>query len=109
MTRQVELNGLTYLVLLDFLVTPKLSFLSRAALRFWLIQYSVKSKTDAFFTMINSFGIIARKCIGFPLLKIPEKLLPHATPIFIRPNSNDFEEFKTTTSIHMTLVDIDYF
>jgi hypothetical protein len=66
-------------------------------------------KVDAIFTMVNPHSMISRKCVGFPFVKIPDKLLPHASPIYMRPRTDEHKEFKTDKSIHMTLGDLDYF
>ena len=108
-TNKSELGGLRYLILMDFLLDPDAPALVRISLRLWLIRSAITSKVDALFTMVNSFSSIARICTGFPLVSIPDALLPHATPIFIRCRSNDSKEFETDRSIHFTLADLDYF
>jgi len=108
-TRKVELGELNHLVLMDFIVDTEIPFIAQLALRTWLIREAITSKSDALFTMVNSNSSIARKCVGFPLINIPDKLLPHATPIFVRARSNEFIEFETDRSVHMTLADLDYF
>ena len=108
-TRKVELGGLTHLVLMDFVLDPDISHFARIALRLWLLRYAVTSKADALFTMVNPFNSIARKCVGFPLMSIPDSLLPHATPIFVRCVSDKKKELETDRSIHLTLADLDYF
>ena len=108
-TRKVELGALNHLILMDFLLDPDATLLIQVALRLWLLRMAIASKADALFTMVNSFNTIARKCAGFPLVGIPEKLLPHATPIFVRARSNDGKDLETDRSIHFTLADLDYF
>lgn len=108
-TRKVELGGLNHLVLMDFILDPDITFIAQVALRLWLIRNAITSKSDALFTMINSYSTVARKCVGFPLIGIPDSLLPHATPIFIRARGNDNKELETARTIHLTLADLDYF
>ena len=108
-TRKVELGGLNHLVLMDFVLDPDIPFFVQITLRLWLIRKAITSGVDSLFTMVNSYSTIARKCVGFPLLSIPDKLLPHATPIFVRAHSNDIKELESDRSIHMTLADLDYF
>jgi len=107
-TRKMKLDGLTHLVLMDFIIDPDTPFIAIVALRLWLIRKAITSKADVLFTMLNSVSIIAQKCIGFPLINIPEKFLPHSTPIFIRTRSNESSELEINDSIHMTLADLDY-
>jgi hypothetical protein len=108
-TRKVELSGLNHLVLMDFVLDPDIPFVAQIALRLWLIRNAITSKSDALFTMVNSYCDIALKCVGFPLISIPDRLLPHATPIFIRTRGNDNEELESARTIHLTLADLDYF
>ena len=108
-TRKVELGGINHLVLMDFILDPDTPLFVRVALRLWLIRKAITSKADALFTMVNSFSTIARKCVGFPLVSIPDRLLPHATPIFVRARSNFNKELEVDRSIHLTLADLDYF
>lgn len=104
-----ELVGLNHLLLKDFVLDPDTSLFVQIALRLWLIRSAIKSKVDTLFTMVNSFSSIARKCVGFPLVSIPDRLLPHATPIFMRFRSNDNKEFEMYKSTHFTMADLDYF
>lgn len=108
-TRKVELGGINHLVLMDFLLDPDTPLIVQVALRLWLIRKAITSKADVLFTMVNSFSTIAGKCAGFPLVRIPDRLLPHATPIFVRACSNDGKELEAVRSIHLTLADLDYF
>ena len=108
-TRKMELGGLSHLVLMDFMLDLDASFIARVALRFWLVRQTITSQADALFTMVNSYNSMARKVAGFPLMPILDRFLPHTTPIFIRPRSNDLKKFEADRSIHMTLADLDYF
>lgn len=108
-TRKVELDGLTHLVLMDFLIDVDTPLLVRIALRLYLIRKTITSKADALFTLVNSCSAVARACVGFPLVSVPDKLLPHATPIFVRARGDDYKELETDSAIHLTLADLDYF
>ena len=108
-TRQVEMGGLKHLVLMDFLLESDTPLSVQFALRLWLIRSAITAKADTLFTMVNSFNEMARKCVGFPLVRIPDKLLPHATPIFIRSYRHRNSEFETDRSLHFALADLDYF
>lgn len=108
-TRKMELGGLTHLVLMDFILDPDIPLIAQISLRLWLIRKAITSQADALFTMVNPFSSNARKCIGFPFISIPDKFLPHATPIFMRARTNDSIELEADRSMHMTLADLDYF
>lgn len=108
-TRKMELGGLNHLVLMDFILDPDTQFFVRIALRLWLIRQAIISQADTLFTIVNPFSIIASTCVGFPFISISDRLLPHATPIFMRARSDDNKELESDRSIHMTLADLDYF
>ena len=107
--RQMELNGLNHLVLMDFILDPESPLFARIALRLWLIRQAIISHADTIFTMVNPFSAIAIKCVGFPFVTIPDNLLPHATPIFMRARIDETKELEADQSIHITLADLDYF
>ena len=108
-TRKIELENINYLVLMDYLVEPSLSIYKKIALRLWLIKKTIEKKADAFFTMANPLSPAAQTCVGFPFVPIPEKYLPHPTPIFIRTKDKDLKVYETSKKIHITLGDLDYF
>ena len=108
-TRKLELNGLSYLVLIDYVLDTDISFFDRLVLRLWLIRQAIKSDVDILFTMSNPSSKAARICAGFPLICIPDKFLPHGTPVFFRANKKESRFLETEKSTHMTFADIDYF
>jgi hypothetical protein len=108
-TRCVELKGINHFVLMDMLLDPEIPRMTLIALRFWLLRQVVSSRADAFFTMLNPFNTMVRKLIGFPIIRIPERLLPHKTPIYMRVRRQEFIELTADRSIHVTLADLDYF
>jgi hypothetical protein len=108
-TRVVQLGELNHFVLMDFFIDPDTSLISQFTIRLWLILEAIKSKADDLFTITNPSAPIASKFIGFPLLNIPDRFLPHNTPIFIRPLTKDSQYFENEQSIHFTLADLDYF
>ena len=108
-TRKLELNDLNHLVVIDFLLDTEMTLFDRLALRLWLIQQAVQADVDTLFTMINPVSKAARTCVGFPWMRIPDKFLPHGTPIFFRASGIDAREIESDRMTHMTLADIDYF
>jgi len=106
-TRKMELGNLNHFVLMDFLIDPDAPLFVYIALRFWLIAKAGASKADTLFTMINPCSAYSRKCVGFPLMGIPEKLLPHGTPIFVRAGAD--KSLDLDGAMHLTLGDLDYF
>lgn len=108
-TRKVELDGLVHWVLMDFLLDVDTPLIARIALRLRLIRQAAAAGADALFTMVNVGSAVARTAVGFPLIPIPERLLPHATPIFIRACGAEGKTQETDGSFHLTLADLDYF
>jgi len=108
-TRSFKLDGLSYLVVIDFFIDTDLTFLERFVLRLWLIRQTIKSGDDAIFTMVNPISKASRVCVGFPFIRIPDKYLPHRTPIFFRANDVESQIVESDRKMHMTLADIDYF
>lgn len=108
-TRKVVLGGLVHLVLMDFLLDLDAPLVARLALRLWLIGQAIHARADALFTLVNPKCQAARSVVGFPLFPIPDKVLPHATPIFVRPSSADGTPLAGDGTIHLTLGDLDYF
>ena len=103
-TRKLEFKGLAFLIIVDFLLDPDLTLFDRLALRSWLILQAMKSDVDALFTMINPRSRAARICVGSPLIRIPDTLLPHETPIFVRSRGNEGRFLETEASTHITLL-----
>lgn len=108
-TQKVDLEKVQYLLLTDFLLDANISVFTTLTLRLWLIHQAIREKVDAFFALANPVNRIARKCLGFPFIKVPDRFLPHVTPIYMRPYDDSNKEFKFDRSVHMTLADIDYF
>jgi hypothetical protein len=108
-TRRVELNGMVHWVLMDMLLDVDMPLITRIALRLWLIRQAAAAGADALFTMVNYGSAVARTAVGFPFIPIPERLLPHATPIFIRECSAEGKTQETDGTFHLTLSDLDYF
>ena len=107
--RKIGLDDLEYLVLMDYLIEPQISIYKKMALKLWLIKKTIETKADGFFTMCNPLSPIASVCIGFPFVPIPDKYLPHTTPIFIRTKYKDLKMYETSKTMHITLGDLDYF
>jgi len=58
---------------------------------------------------LNPLSISSKRFIGFPWIKIPEKYLPHKTPIFIHIKDAAMVNMENLSNIHVTLADLDYF
>jgi hypothetical protein len=96
-------------VLVEFLLDTTAPLSVRIALRLWLIRAAIRAKADTVFTMANPLSKMAAKFVGLPLLQIPDRVLPHATPIFVRAQNEQSKHFEADRSIHLTLGDLDFF
>lgn len=107
--RKVTLAGMNHLVLMDFLIDSKLNMISKIALRFFLLKLGVNERVDTILAFLNPFNKMSKNFFGFPFMQVPEKLLPHETPIFIKTNHPDLKDYEFIKTTHMTLADLDYF
>ena len=107
-TRTVGFDGLTVLVIVDFLLDPALTLLDRFTVRSWIIRRAMTLNVDALLTMANPRSRAALIAVGFPFLRIPDRYLPHETPIFLRSRGSENRFLETAESLHLTLTDLDY-
>lgn len=107
--RKLELHGVHFLVLMDFVLDPNLNPIAQIAVRMWLVKEAMDCGADAVFTMINPYNRVARKCAGLPLIRVPERLLPQKAPVFFRSRSERSRSLERERAIHLTLADLDYF
>ena len=106
--RRAILNGVKYLVIMDFVPNEKLSVVKVFKLRLRLVSLSLEYKVDALFGMFNADNDIGKGFFKFPFVKVPDRFLPHATPIFISSNSNDLS-LDNLAKMYFSLSDLDYF
>lgn len=107
-TRRVEMKGLSFLVVVDFLLDPDLSLLQRLAVRAWLARRAARANVDCLFTMVNAHSRAASALTGFPMVPIPHGLMPHQAAIFMRARHDGSRWLETDRAIHMTLADLDF-
>ena len=107
--RTISISGLRHLVVVDYLIDRDTSFLDCLFIRLWLIKHSIKLNTDFIFIMINKKSPIAKMANKFPMIPVPDRFLPHSTPIFFRFNIAKRNLRGILITTHLTLADIDYF
>jgi len=107
--RKVRLEGLEFLVLMDIAITQPATRGLRYALWLELTRLAIAEEADVVFTMINPENPLLGSFVGGPLLAIPDDRLPHPTPIFMLPKTDDLAWLRGHGSTYMTLADIDYF
>ena len=108
-TSKIELQGLKHFVLRDFMLSPGLTLLQKAAIRLWLVRGAIVSGADTVYTMFNKNNASAKQLSGFPLMHIPDRLLPHMTPIYLRWTHDQPQYTKYDGLTHLTMSDLDYF
>lgn len=106
--RQVALNDLNFFVIMDFLL-DELSVMQNFYLRCLLVKKAIKLNCNIIFTLLNPRSLISKKFLGFPFVQVPDKILPHANPIFVHANDKFFSSLEKNDSLHITLSDLDYF
>ena len=106
--RQVELEGKSAIVVLDVLSKYQPTTTVRMALYKALIEEGVRAYTDLVFFMYNENSSYMKGLVGFPFIKIPEKFLPHPTPVYW--HSHQFPiDTDQSTKLYFSLGDLDYF
>lgn len=107
--RSFALEGLTFFVIMDVVLAVRPSAAVRMA--FWLemARRGATAGSDAVFFMANPKNDILARLVGAPLIPVPDARLPHPTPIFVAPRSEDIGWLREHASTYLTLADIDYF
>jgi len=107
--RKVSLEGLEFLVLMDLMLDTPLTIGQRLALRLDLIARACRDGADMAFVMLNPENNLAATVCGLPLFRIPDRHLPHQTPIFVHARRRELDFLRRQSSMFITLADIDYF
>ncbi len=107
--RQIELDDINFSVVMDFVVSSKLSKLQFWCLRCLLIGKAISNKSDIIFTLLNPKSNSSRKFLGFPFVRVPDRFLPHTTPIFVHAIDPELIAMEKEQGLHITLSDLDYF
>ena len=107
--RNVDINKINILTIVDYIVDKKLTKFQLFFIRVKLITLCMSKKSDAIFTLINNNCKDALRILGFPFLKIDDHYLPHKTPIFVHANNSNMEGFENDSRTKITLGDLDYF
>ena len=107
--RNIEMEGMKFTVVMDFILNETFNILQLFCLRCSIICMALNHGDDMVFTLLNPLSKASKKIIGFPLIKIPERYLPHSTPIFLHINDPSRINLENLSSIHVTLGDLDYF
>lgn len=107
--RKVDLKGIRFAVIMDFMIDKKITPIKLFFIRLALLRIAFLKKVDVLFTILNPESKVGRKMSGFPFFKIPDRYLPHQTPIFIHVNNPALKIIEEDKKINITLGDLDYF
>ncbi|MDP3798974.1 MAG: hypothetical protein Q8R06_17815 [Polaromonas sp.] len=106
--KRVVLGGLDIFVILDVVLRRRLTLQEGIALKFIAARLAIDSSCDAIFTLVNLESPALKWLKGFPFFHIPDRHLPHPTPIFIHA-SNEHRSLEKQADVFFTLADLDYF
>ena len=107
--RNLCLNDVNFSVIMDFIIDSKLSKVQTFFLRLLLMKKAISNGSDIIFSLLNPKSKLSKKFLGFPFVNVPDKLLPHSTPIFVHALDPDLISMEKELGLHITLADIDYF
>jgi hypothetical protein len=107
--RKIELEGIEFLVLMDFVLDDDLTSLQRLVVRLELARRACEEGADILFVMANTKNKLAAQVCNLPLIRIPERYLPHPTPIFVHPKRDELAWLRQQEDMFLTLGDLDYF
>ncbi len=105
---QVQINGISICVIMDAAMRRKLAWFEGIAIKFLTISYALKNSCDVVFTLINANNCCLKWLGRFPFVSIPDRLLPHPTPIFIHAPEEILSNLNRKR-VFLTLADLDYF
>jgi hypothetical protein len=106
--KQVTLGGLVVFVIMDAVLRRRLTLKEAIAIKFLAARLAIKGSCDAVFTLANTENSALKLLKGFPFFHIPDRYLPHPTPIFIHA-SNEHRSLENQADVFFTLADLDYF
>lgn len=106
--RSVKVGELQAFVLMDAVFNRPLSKLEGVIIKFFMARLAVIHSCDVVFVLANMKSSALKWLKGFPFVSIPDKRLPHSTPIFIHA-SKEFQDLESQDDMFFTLADLDYF
>jgi len=106
--KQVMLGGLVVFVIMDVVLRRRLTLKEAIAIKFLSARLALEGSCDAVFTLANTENSALKWLKGFPFFHIPDRHLPHTTPIFIHA-LNEHRSLEKQADVFFTLADLDYF
>ena len=106
--KRVALGGLELFVIMDAVLCCRLRPMEAVALKLVAVRQAIDHSCDAIFSLANTNNPALEWLSGFPFVFIPDRYLPHTTPIFIHA-SDEYRSLEKQESVFFTLADLDYF
>jgi hypothetical protein len=106
--KQVTLGGLVVFVIMDAVLRRRLTLKEAIAIKFLAVRLAIDGPFDAVFTLANTENSALKWLKVFPFFYIPDRHLPHSTPIFIHA-LNEHRSLEKQADVFFTLADLDYF
>lgn len=106
--RSVSIGGISFLVIMDPVFLRPLAPFESIALKFLCANLGYFLGSDIVFTMLNIANNALKTLKGFPFAPIPDRYLPHSTPLYIHKKENNLDANGLSTTF-FTLADLDYF
>lgn len=106
--RKTEVNNLSFLILMDLVISYPLTKIEYFWLKVALMSLTVRSGADIAFVMYNDGHPELAPFGNLPFIRIPDSVLPHSTPIFSHRHAS-VAEIKNIDQLYFTLADLDYF
>lgn len=106
--KQVELAGLKIMVIMDSVLSRPLSGGESVHLKLMAARVAADAGCDAVFTIANLHNPALKWMGGFPFIGIPDRHLPHPTPIFVHAVEGR-RGAMARADLFFSLADLDYF
>jgi hypothetical protein len=107
-TRQTEYRGYKCLFLIDSFLGISITDSDWNFICWHLTNTALALNTDMLLVLAHSNSPLLDSLTQFPLIKIPERILPQPTPVFVEWLSKAPPEWDATR-MHLTLADCDMF
>ncbi len=106
--KKIDINNIDFLAIMDVIFCRPLTILEKIGLKLLIACIGIQENSDSIFTLNNSNNKCLKWLSSFPFVRIPDKFLPHSTPIFTHFSSEVFN-CDVLGGTFYTLADLDYF
>jgi hypothetical protein len=106
--KKTKINHMSFYVVMDIIFTRDLSAFEKISVKLLMIKLAILSNCDALFVLVNLKNSSLSWIKGMPFFTIPDRYLPHSTPIYMHTTLSE-NVFNKYENIFFTLADLDYF